>query len=61
MSLMTAHKIFISTSIVFCLVFSVREVLEYTQTGSVGALLLGVSSGVGFVVLSLYLRSLFRQ
>lgn len=61
MSLMTAHRIFISVALVFCLVFFVREVVEYTATGSLEGFLLGIASGIAAVILGLYLRWLLRQ
>ncbi len=61
MSLMTFHKIFISTAIVFCMGFSVREVVEYSKTGRIGTLLLGVSFVIISVGLGLYLKSIVKR
>ena len=39
----------------------VREVVEYTATGSLEGFLLGIASGIAAVILGLYLRWLLRQ
>jgi len=54
----TAHKILISSAIVFFIFFGIWELQDYAKTGEIGALgigLLSVLVAVGFVI---YFRSL---
>lgn len=58
MRIKTAHKILISSTIVFFIFFGIWELKDYAKTGEIGALgigLLSVLVAVGFVI---YFRSL---
>lgn len=54
MNLLTAHKLMVTTAILFCTGFAVRELV-------LGELLLGAASGGGAVGLAIYLRWLLRS
>ncbi len=60
MSLISFHRFFIATGIVFCLGFGYREINNYLTTGEVGSLVVGVCFGVAGLVLGYYLKNLAR-
>lgn len=61
MSLETAHKILMSTAILFFFGYALWELRGYSHLGEVGALLRGVVSLLGAIGLGLYLRSFLRS
>lgn len=61
MSIETAHKILISTAILFFFGYALWELRGYSHLGDVGALLRGVVSLFGAIGLGLYLRSFLRS
>ncbi|MBI2903243.1 MAG: hypothetical protein HYY12_06610 [Candidatus Methylomirabilis oxyfera] len=56
MSIRTAHKILITTAIVFFLFYAIWEIRNYPYPGGGWAVLRGMISGTGAVGLGLYLR-----
>ncbi len=60
MTLLTAHKIFISSAVVMC-VFSAALQLWRARAGDVSLLLQGVGFAVAAIGLALYLRRLCVQ
>ena len=56
MSIRTAHKILITTAIVFFLFYAVWEIRNYPDPGGMWALLRGIISGIAALGLGLYLR-----
>lgn len=56
MSITTAHKILITTAIVFFLFYAVLEVRSYPSPGGAWALLRGMISVLVAIGLGLYLR-----
>lgn len=61
MSLETAHKILISTAVLFFLGYAMWELRGYSHVGEVGALLRGVGSLLAAVGLAVYLRWFLRS
>jgi hypothetical protein len=55
-SIRTAHKILITTAIIFFLFYAIWEIRNYPHPGGGWALLRGMISGVVAVGLGLYLR-----
>ena len=60
MRLIAAHRLLIGTAIVFGLVFSIREVLDYRASGEVRALLIAAISLLVSGLLAYYLKNLKR-
>lgn len=60
MTLMTAHRILISTAMVFFLFYAIWELVHYSTTGHVWALLRSLASLVVSIGFAIYLRSLKR-
>ncbi len=58
MSLIAFHKFLISTAIVFCLIFSIRQFLDFKATGDGLTLVTGIAFGIAAVGLGIYLRHL---
>ena len=61
MSLETAHKILISTAVLFFCGYGLWELRGYSHVGEVGALLRGVGSLLAAVGLGVYLRWFLRS
>lgn len=61
MSVETAHKILISTAIVFFFGYALWELRGYSHLGEMGPLLRGVGSLLGAVGLGVYLRWFLRS
>lgn len=61
MSLMTFHKIFIATSVVFCFGFGFLQISHYVESKATETLLLGIGSIAASGSLVLYLQSLIRK
>lgn len=61
MSVETAHKILISTAVLFFLGYALWEVRRYVDIGELGALLRGAGSLLGAIGLGVYLRSFIRS
>jgi hypothetical protein len=59
-TLLTLHRILITTLIAFCVFFGWQEASAYRNEGSVVALLIAVASGVVAVAASWYLANLRR-
>ena len=61
MTVVTAHKILISTAVVFFFGYALWELRRYSHIGDVGALLRCTASMLGAVGLAMYLRSFVRS
>ena len=61
MSITTAHKILITTAILFFLFYAIWEVRNYPDPGGVWALLRGMMSAIAAIGLGLYLRYYLRS
>lgn len=61
MSVITAHKILISTAIVFFFGYGVWELAHYARGGGGGALFRCVASGLASGGLGIYLRAFLRS
>lgn len=61
MSITTAHKILITTAIVFFLLYAVWEVRNYPSPGGAWALLRGMMSAIAALGLGLYLRYFLKS
>ncbi|MBI3325716.1 MAG: hypothetical protein HYZ81_03305 [Nitrospinae bacterium] len=61
MSVETAHKILISTAVLFFFGYALWELRGYFHLGEVGALLRGIGSLLGAVGLGVYLRWFVRS
>ena len=60
-SILTAHKILITTAIIFFLFYAVWEIRNYPDPGGVGALLRGSISGIAACGLGIYLRYFLKS
>lgn len=58
MSLIAFHKFLISTAIVFCVVFALRQLSEFKATGDNWVLLTAIAFGVAAAALGFYLTHL---
>lgn len=61
MSVTTAHKILMTTAVLFFCGYALWELRRYSQIGDAGALLRGVASMVGAIGLGFYFRSFLRS
>ena len=60
-SIRTAHKILITTAIVFFLFYGIWEIRNYPDPGGMWALLRGIISGVAACGLGIYLRYFLKS
>ena len=60
MSLIAFHKFLISTAIVFCFVFAIRQLSEFRAGGDGLNLLTAIAFGIASAALAFYLRHLRR-
>ena len=60
MSLIAFHKFLISTAIVFCFVFAIRQLSEFKASGDGVSLLTAIAFGIASAALAVYLRHLRR-
>ena len=60
-SIRTAHKILITTAIIFFLFYAIWEIRNYPDPGGTWALVRGIISGVVAFGLGLYLRYFLRS
>ena len=61
MSIVTAHKILITTAIIFFLFYAIWEVWQYPDPGGVWALFRGIIALVAACGLGIYLRYFLRS
>ena len=61
MSIRTAHKILITTAIIFFVFYAIWEIRNYAHPGGGWALLRGMISGTVAVGLGLYLRYFLKS
>ena len=61
MSIVTAHKILITTAIIFFLFYAVWEIRNYPDPGGVWALVRGIISVLAACGLGIYLRYFLRS
>ena len=61
MSIVTAHKILITTSIIFFLFYAGWEIRNYPDPGGVWALVRGIISAVAACGLAIYLRYFLKS
>ena len=61
MTVRTAHKILITTAIVFFLFYAIWEIRHAPGPGGIWALLRGIISGVAALGLGLYLRYFLKS
>lgn len=61
MSLKAFHIVFVTVSIVLCLGFGIWGIREYRNVQDVSALVVGIGSLLGCVVLALYGRWFLRK
>jgi hypothetical protein len=57
-SLITAHRILISSGIVMCIIYTLRQVLRFSSSHAMGDLLHACLALLGAIGLGLYLRSI---
>jgi hypothetical protein len=60
-SIRTAHKILITTAIVFFLFYAIWEIRNYPDPGGMWALLRGIISGIAACGLGIYLRYFLKS
>ncbi len=60
MSLIGFHRFLIATGIIFCLGFAIWELASYRATGSLWAVVIGISFGLAALGMGYYLRHLNR-
>ncbi len=61
MSIITAHKILITTAILFFLFYALWEIRHYPDPGGVWALLRGIISALAACGLGVYLRYFLKS
>lgn len=61
MSIITAHKILITTAIIFFVFYAAWELRTYPNPGGAGALVRGILSALGAGGLGLYLRYFLKS
>lgn len=61
MSIITAHKILITTAIIFFAFYAVWEIRTYPQPGGTGALFRSILSALAACGLGVYLRYFLRS
>jgi uncharacterized BrkB/YihY/UPF0761 family membrane protein len=57
-SLITAHRILISSGIVMCIIYTLRQVLSFSSSHAMGDLIRACLALLGAIGLGLYLRSI---
>jgi hypothetical protein len=60
-SVTTAHKILISTAVLFFFGYALWELRQYSRLGEVSALLRGIAALLGAIGFGVYLRSFVRS